>query len=157
MSNNCQAWLPPSCSKQCLQPTECSNFCFKHCATKHYPSSHLLRCPNPKHPFIPQPPPPPQPKNLWYTNNADISTLSKTKLKNWIEKDLELIAELKETVESAYLPNSDDTDTWDADSTSELLTAIEKIKTILEAENGLQDKLEQWSNFQENNQEEDEF
>ena len=157
MKNSCQAWLPPSCSKQCLQPTECGNFCFKHCATKHYPSSHLLRCSNPKHPFIPQPPPP-KPKTLWYTNNPDISTLSKSKLKNRIEKDLELIAELKETVESAYLPNSDDTETWDSDSTSELLEAIEKIKTILETENGLQDKLEQWNYFQESDSfNEDEF
>ena len=96
MSNNCPAWLPPSGSKQCLQPTECGNFCF-----------------------------------------------------NRIKKDLELIAELKETVESAYLPNSDDTETWDSDSTSELLEAIEKIKTVLESENGLQDKLEQWNNFSE--------
>ena len=154
MKNNCPAWLPPSCSKQCLQPTECDNFCFKHCATKHYPNSHLLRCSNPKHPFISQPPPP-KPKKLWYTNNPDISTLSKSKLKSCIEKDLELIAELKETVESAYLPNSDDTETWDPDSTSELLEAIEKIKTILETENGLQDKLEQWNYYQEGNSEDD--
>ena len=111
--NKCQAYLPPSCSKQCFQPTTCGDFCLSHCLTKHYPNSHLLRCPNPKHPFVALPPP--KPETSWYTNNADLSGLSKAKLKNRIEKDLELLAELKQEVEGSYLPSPDDPETWDAD------------------------------------------
>ena len=69
-------------------------------------------------------------------------------LKKTIQTDLQ---ELKEIlpIEEGLLPNDDDTETWDADACGDLLSKVGQVKTIIESENGLNDKLEEWSYRQE--------
>ena len=69
-------------------------------------------------------------------------------LKKSITTDLK---ELKEIlpIEEGLLPNEDDTETWDSDACGDLMTKIEQVKTVIESENGLNDKLEEWSYRQE--------
>ena len=69
-------------------------------------------------------------------------------LKKAIQTDLQ---ELKEIlpIEEGLLPNEDDTETWDSDACGDLLSKVGQVKTIIESENGLNNKLEEWSYRQE--------
>ena len=89
-------------------------------------------------------------KTQWtYTNNQiNPKNMTTPQLKKAIQTDLQ---ELKEIlpIEEGLLPNDDDTETWDADACGDLLSKMAQVKTIIESENGLNDKLEEWSYRQE--------
>ena len=74
--------------------------------------------------------------------------MTKQQLKKAIETD---IKELKEIlpIDEGLLPNEDDTETWDADACGDLMTKIDQVKIVITSENGLNDKLEEWSYRQE--------
>ena len=74
--------------------------------------------------------------------------MTKSQIKKAIQTD---IKELKEIlpIDEGLLPNEDDTETWDADACGDLLTKMSQVKTIITTENGLNDKLEEWSYRQE--------
>ena len=89
-------------------------------------------------------------KTQWdYTNNLiNPKNMTNQQLKKTIQTDIQ---ELKEIlpIDEGLLPNEDDTETWDSDACGDLLTKVEQVKTIIESENGLNDKLEEWSYRQE--------
>ena len=89
-------------------------------------------------------------KNQWtYTNNLiNPKNMTTQQLKKAITIDIQ---ELKEIlpIDEGLLPNEDDTETWDSDACGDLLTKIEQVKTVIESENGLNDKLEEWNYRQE--------
>lgn len=91
-------------------------------------------------------------KITWqYINNPKLEDISKAKLKNAIQKDLELLQKLRGEIEDnlAVLDVAEDTEWWDADLAGDLLTSLDKVQTIITSENGLNDKLESWSSWQE--------
>ncbi|CAG8448370.1 19221_t:CDS:2 [Racocetra fulgida] len=68
-----------------------------------------------------------------YTNNKSVKEMTTRQLKTAIQKDIE---ELKEIL--PLEPNPD--------ACGGLLEEIDKIKTVIESQNGLNDKLEEWTN-----------
>ncbi|KLL05445.1 MAG: hypothetical protein MRERV_1c140 [Mycoplasmataceae bacterium RV_VA103A] len=96
-------------------------------------------------------------KPSWeYTNNKSVKDMTTKQLKKAIQKDLE---ELKEILplEPSLLPDEDDSETWDPDACGGLLEEIDKIKTVIESQNGLNDKLEEWSYRQDKEEENNDF
>ena len=121
-------------------------YCQEHCRQKN------KGCPNhpqPKPVIIPQ----------WNYSPAEITLMSKTKLKNALRKDFQLIQELRNEIESdlAALDVAEESEWWDPDLTGDLLTTLVKIQTVITVPNGLNDKLEQWNNFGEEEVELDDF
>ncbi|KLL03626.1 MAG: hypothetical protein MRERV_36c007 [Mycoplasmataceae bacterium RV_VA103A] len=84
-------------------------------------------------------------KPSWeYTNNKSVKEMTTRQLKKAIQKDIE---ELKEILplEEGLLPDENDEETWDSDACGDLLKEMNKITIIITSQNGLNDKLEEWS------------
>ncbi|CAH1770167.1 11743_t:CDS:2, partial [Entrophospora sp. SA101] len=113
------AYLPPSFSEKCGKAVDplCQNQCFKHCYNKDYPDNHYLRCKNPQHPPYQESKFLKQFKQsqakiqqlLWQYPyaTADVSHLTKPKLKNAIRRDIQLLQEIL-PLEDCLIPNEDD-------------------------------------------------
>jgi hypothetical protein len=145
---NCQCWN----QRNLVQWIETEHFCQKHYRLKKW---GCAKCASAGEHFDPQGEcwKSRQPKKVtWqYTNNPDLEAISKAKLKNAIRRDLDLLQELRREIEASFamVDVAEDTSWWDADLAGDLLTGWEKVQRIITSENGLNDKLEHWSIWQE--------
>ncbi|CFW93080.1 protein of unknown function [endosymbiont DhMRE of Dentiscutata heterogama] len=86
-------------------------------------------------------------KELAEISKISIKEMTNTQLKKTIEADIEKLKALL-PIDCAVL-DENDPDTWDKNACDEMLENIEKVKEIVESQNGLNDKLEEWSYRQE--------
>lgn len=93
-------------------------------------------------------------ESVWkYTNNQPLIDMTKAKLKKRIVKDIDLLNEIL-PIEIGVL-DSEDINTWDEDACGDLISDIDKVKEIVESENGLNAKLLEWQCYQENCEDEE--